>query len=232
VWSSSSPPFSSIWVKALMSAPAEKTIGTDNVSSLTQAWKTGNTGYQSPPPIVADGCVFINTNRGWVFALHADTGEVVWKTEMPRGGSANGTVAVAPRRCDRRTVTKRVKRKVKGNNGKKRTRWVIVRKRKWIKCNTVFVAASRTQSAEGCPEGEVCQGPYVAAFDQATGALVWATEPIDKQPGADVYGSPVIFDGVLMPGTSGGSAELGDEADRYAAIHRASMLSHTNISIS
>jgi polyvinyl alcohol dehydrogenase (cytochrome) len=31
-----------------------------------------------------------------------------------------------------------------------------------------------------------------------------------------VFGSPVIFDGVLMLGVSGGSAELGNEADRYA----------------
>ena len=72
------------------------------------------------------------------------------------------------------------------------------------------------RSPTGCPAGDPCVGPYVVAFDQATGALVWATPPIDDQPGSDVYGSPVFFDGVLMIGVSGGSAELGDEADRYA----------------
>jgi polyvinyl alcohol dehydrogenase (cytochrome) len=56
----------------------------------------------------------------------------------------------------------------------------------------------------------------VVAFDQATGAPAWATPSLDDQPGADAYGSPVVFDGALMIGISGGSAELGDETDRYA----------------
>lgn len=80
----------------------------------------------------------------------------------------------------------------------------------------VYVAISRTSPAEGCPHGDPCVGPYVVAFDRRTGALDWATRPIDKQPGSDVFGSPVIFQRVVMIGVSGGAAELGDEADRYA----------------
>ena len=57
--------------------------------------------------------------------------------------------------------------------------------------------------------------PTLAALDQKTGKLLWRTR-LDSQPGSDVYASPVIFDEVLMIGVSGGSAELGDEADRYA----------------
>ena len=57
--------------------------------------------------------------------------------------------------------------------------------------------------------------PFVTALDQKTGRVLWKTT-LDKQPGSDVYGSPVIVDGVLLEGVSGGSAELGDEADRYA----------------
>jgi polyvinyl alcohol dehydrogenase (cytochrome) len=57
--------------------------------------------------------------------------------------------------------------------------------------------------------------PYVVSLDQATGALLWATVT-DTQRGADTYGSPVIHDGLLFMGVSGGSAELGDESDRYA----------------
>ncbi len=57
--------------------------------------------------------------------------------------------------------------------------------------------------------------PYVMALDEQTGELLWATQT-DDQPGADIYGSPVVFDGVLMVGVSGGAAELGNEDDRYA----------------
>jgi plastocyanin len=56
----------------------------------------------------------------------------------------------------------------------------------------------------------------VVAFDETTGAVTWTSDEIDGQPGADVYGSPVVFRGLLFMGVSGGSAELGDEADRYA----------------
>jgi polyvinyl alcohol dehydrogenase (cytochrome) len=201
--------------------PHEKLIGPAEATVLAPAWTfstvgEGGEGDITGTPIVADGCVYVATNRGWVFALNADSGEVVWKNQMPRGGSANGTVAVAERRCGKEWVTKRVKRTVKNKKGKKRTRWVMVRKRKWVKCDTVYVAASRTQAADECPEGESCIGPYLAAFDQPTGNLQWYTPPLDPQPGSDVYGSPIVFGRTLMIGTSGGSAELGDEADRYA----------------
>lgn len=44
------------------------------------------TGY----PIVADGCVFVGSSTGWqkpgwVFAINADTGELVWRTPLDRG---------------------------------------------------------------------------------------------------------------------------------------------------
>ena len=57
--------------------------------------------------------------------------------------------------------------------------------------------------------------PYVAALDEGTGKVLWRTT-LDHQAGSDVYASPVVFDGVLLEGVSGGSAELGDESDRYA----------------
>jgi outer membrane protein assembly factor BamB len=80
----------------------------------------------------------------------------------------------------------------------------------------VYVNVTRTQKSDKCPPGDPCIGPYAAAFDQASGQLVWASRSVDNQPGADSYGSPVVFQNTLMIGTSGGAAELGDEADRYA----------------
>src|SRR4051794_19332647 len=67
----------------------------------------------------------------------------------------------------------------------------------------VFVAVGRTSK------------PYVAALDQRTGKVRWQTIT-DTQDGADAYGSPVVVDGVLFEGVSGGSAELSDESERYA----------------
>ncbi len=75
---------------------------------------------------------------------------------------------------------------------------------------------TRTQKADGCPAGDPCIGPYVVAYDQATGELAFATQSIDSQPGADVYGSPVFHDGLLLHRRLRRLAELGDEADRYA----------------
>jgi polyvinyl alcohol dehydrogenase (cytochrome) len=85
-----------------------------------------------------------------------------------------------------------------------------------VKGRRVYAAVSRTQRSEGCPKRDPCIGPYVVAFKRRTGKVDWATSAIDTQPGADVYGSPVIFKRTLLIGVSGGSAELGDEADRYA----------------
>src|SRR5439155_10292305 len=81
---------------------------------------------------------------------------------------------------------------------------------------TIYVAVTRTQKFENCPPGDPCTGPYVVALDQNSGQVVWASPAIDTQPGADVYGSPIVYDNMLLLGVSGGSAELGDEADRYA----------------
>jgi polyvinyl alcohol dehydrogenase (cytochrome) len=76
--------------------------------------------------------------------------------------------------------------------------------------STVAVAKGRVYAAVSR-----AGSPYVVALDQDNGKILWRTQ-IDKQRGSDVYASPVIFDDVLFIGVSAGSAELGDEADRYA----------------
>jgi polyvinyl alcohol dehydrogenase (cytochrome) len=170
----------------------EKSISAADAPLLTPAWtfstvKAGGAGDITGTPTVADGCMFVGSSRGSVFAVNADTGKLVWKAKLPYGGGVNSSVTVANRRVRKRT---------KG---------------------TVYVAVTRTAKFEGkCRRGDPCIGPYVVAFDQATGKVVWATHAIDKQPGADSYASPVVFDHTVILGTSGGSAELGDEADRYA----------------
>lgn len=79
------------------SQPKETTIGPANVASLQLAWKfkTDMSDLPLPPsselqfdgaaqgtPIVAGGCVYFGTERGNVYALNADTGELVWQDNV------------------------------------------------------------------------------------------------------------------------------------------------------
>ncbi|MQA64061.1 MAG: PQQ-binding-like beta-propeller repeat protein [Actinophytocola sp.] len=76
---------------------AEQVIGKGNVPTMAPAWVVsteglGGTGDITGTPVVADGCVYIASNRGWVYALDADTGDLVWRQGRP--GMVNGSVAV------------------------------------------------------------------------------------------------------------------------------------------
>jgi polyvinyl alcohol dehydrogenase (cytochrome) len=79
------------------SQPDEDVIGPGNVTMLAPAWTFsvagagGDGGFQSTPA-VADGCVFVATETGWVFALNADTGATVWQAHLD-GGAFGLTVA-------------------------------------------------------------------------------------------------------------------------------------------
>jgi polyvinyl alcohol dehydrogenase (cytochrome) len=161
----------------------ERVISPADVPFLTPAWSfsttdSGGAGDITGTPIVSRGCVFAATTEGWAFALNADSGELVWKRQLPYGGGVNGSVTAQGGR--------------------------------------IYVGVSRLSVAEGCREGDPCIGPYIVALDRRGGRVLWATRSLDQQPGSDTYGSPMIFDHTLMVGVSGGSAELGDQADRYA----------------
>jgi polyvinyl alcohol dehydrogenase (cytochrome) len=204
---------------------SERVISTADVSTLTSAWtfssvENGGAGDFTGTPIVADGCMYVGSTRGWVFAVNADTGKLVWRRQVPYGGTVNGTLGLAQRTLPVTQVkSERKRHKARHKTKRKATRATTKDKPSPAAAptaGTIYVAVTRLSKAKGCPPGDPCVGPYVVALDQATGEVVWATPPIDSQPGADVYGSPVIFDGVLMLGVSGGSAELGNEADRYA----------------
>jgi polyvinyl alcohol dehydrogenase (cytochrome) len=232
----------------------EQVISAADAPLLTPAWvfssvSNGGSGDFTGTPVVADGCMYVASTRGWVFAVNADTGKLVWKTQLPFGGGVNSSVAVADRTLpSRRSQTapssagspgkpckrgaRRSARHRKGCHGAKRTkkprRGSKKRKRASLQpqrtpasspappqtAGTIYLAVTRTQKFSNCPPGDPCQGPYVVALDQATGHLVWASPPIDTQTGADVYDSPIVYDGFVMLGVSGGAAELGPEKDR------------------
>lgn len=77
------------------SQPAEDTIHPGNVSSLAPVWSF-NTAVSGNPadvftgsPVVAEGCVYAGGPMS-VYAINADTGELVWATPL-EGGVATGT---------------------------------------------------------------------------------------------------------------------------------------------
>lgn len=90
--------------------PAENTISRSLAATLTPAWSfsaneaTGEMWNEiTAYPIVANGCVYVGSSRGWnvgrqrdgwAFALNADGGDLVWKTRVPRGGGIFSTAAV------------------------------------------------------------------------------------------------------------------------------------------
>lgn len=152
------------------SQPAEHTLAPTSVPTLHKAFafsasQAGGDGDFTGTPVVADGCVFIGSTTGWVFAANADTGQPVWATHLAK----DQEITASP----------------------------------YVGEGQVFVAVGRTGS------------PYVAALDQRTGRVRWRTVT-DHQPGADAFASPVVFDGVLFEGVSGGAAELASQQERYA----------------
>ncbi|HEX8067760.1 MAG TPA: PQQ-binding-like beta-propeller repeat protein [Thermoleophilaceae bacterium] len=220
----------------------EKLISPGDAPTLRPAWtfstvEGGGSGDVTGTPVVVDGCVYVATNRGWVFAMNADTGALVWKAKVPYGGVVSSSVGAGPdcatpdptagkKGKSKKKKSSRKKKSSKRSKRKSRKRKRPARRKPVSKaCSTVYVAVSRAggltsdegSEGEGCPPGDPCVGPYVVSFDRKTGKVAWATPSLDQQPGADAYGSPVIFERTVMVGISGGASELGDsEEGRYA----------------
>ncbi|HEY2429796.1 MAG TPA: PQQ-binding-like beta-propeller repeat protein, partial [Acidimicrobiales bacterium] len=77
----------------------EHSLGPLQAAELAPAWTfsstaAGGDGDFTGTPVVADGYVLAASNRGWVFALNADSGDLVWKRKLPRGG-INSSLTVA-----------------------------------------------------------------------------------------------------------------------------------------
>jgi outer membrane protein assembly factor BamB len=79
--------------------PDESVIGTGNAGQLTAAWvfstgSTGDSGAFNGTPLVADGCVFTASTGGWVYALDAATGHLVWAHHIAVTTPATGGAIV------------------------------------------------------------------------------------------------------------------------------------------
>src|SRR3954454_24891042 len=112
----------------------EKVISAADVPSLTSAWvfssvSNGGAGDFTGTPIVADGCMYVASTRGWVFAVNADTGKLVWKAQLPHGGGVNSSVAVADRVLPAAKAKKKRAKRCRRGYVRKGKRCVKARKR-------------------------------------------------------------------------------------------------------
>jgi outer membrane protein assembly factor BamB len=85
------------------SQPQETTIATANVPTLVPAWtftptSAGGIGRLESTPVVAEGCAYVTTSSGFIYALNADTGALVWKDRLaePVVGVCCGGTLFAP----------------------------------------------------------------------------------------------------------------------------------------
>jgi outer membrane protein assembly factor BamB len=79
--------------------PDEHALGPAAAANLTPAWvfSTGSTGDGSQlttTPVVAGGCAFIGSFNGYVYALDASSGHVVWQRKLDAPDPGSGGVIV------------------------------------------------------------------------------------------------------------------------------------------
>lgn len=79
---------------------AEHHLSPESAGELRPAWvfsskAAGGAGDFTGTPVVAGGCVYVGSNQGWVYALNADGGDLVWKRRLPGGGTINNTLVVS-----------------------------------------------------------------------------------------------------------------------------------------
>lgn len=78
-------------------------ISTATVPTLAPAWSfsardAGGRGDFTGTPVVAEGCVYVGSNQGWVFGVNAQTGAKVWATDVSKHGTINSSLGASGRR--------------------------------------------------------------------------------------------------------------------------------------
>src|SRR5579883_3595912 len=65
--------------------PLETTLSRSNVGSLTQLWSLPTGGQITDPVIVQSGVAYVNSGDGYLYAVNASTGSLIWKYETYEG---------------------------------------------------------------------------------------------------------------------------------------------------
>lgn len=73
----------------------ETTLSRTNVSGLTQLWSFATGGQIADPILVQNGVAYFNSGDGYLYAVNATTGALVWKYQTYEGSSDDNAPVIA-----------------------------------------------------------------------------------------------------------------------------------------
>jgi len=205
--------------------PLETTLNRSNVGSLTQLWSFPTAAQITDPVIVQTGVAYVNSGDGYLYAVNASTGSLIWKYETYEG--------TTPQNAPVLTRGLLVVPCLVGGDTQKNAMCGIkaaTGKRVWAyydDCNCLppagvssGVVASGTTAVFDYQDGSTSPS-YVAAVDVRSGTRIWASPALPHGPdfwSAAIAGGQVFFStgsGVcaasLASGTQAWCTNLGSE---------------------
>jgi polyvinyl alcohol dehydrogenase (cytochrome) len=181
------------------------------VGSMTRAWTfNASTGSFTGTPVVADGVVVVGNHGGWIYALDAVSGKVLWDKDV--GSPVNGSAAIDLDAPGGPAVYVPVAQigsprllALSLDNGA--TRWDTVLTKQAdssvfgsavFSKGTLYIGTSGPNNDDSRARGSV------VALNQATGKIRWQTFTVPEgRDGAAVWSTPAIDEpaGRLYVGT-------------------------------
>lgn len=190
--------------------PSETVIGPLEAAMLRPAWvfsaaSAGDaSGSVQSSVAIADGCVYFGTTSGNVFALNADTGELVWRTSLGvttgNGGAIVGGISVTDGRVHLIVNVADDPSAAALDQGTGQLLWLTSADVKGsgmrTNASTVVFDGMLLAGFSG-PEETWASGGF-AIFDTASGALMRSTFTIPQQDrergygGGGIWATPVV----------------------------------------
>lgn len=154
--------------------PAETKISSSNVGQLALKWTTATHGDVSATPTVANGVVYFPDWGGYINAVNAQTGAVIWQKQLH---ADYGYPAASP------PFTPPF------NN--------------WISRTSPAIFGNEVIFGDNNGSGYLNNGvgANILAVDAQTGQLLWKTK-VDTDPAAVITANPVVAGGKLIVGVS------------------------------
>jgi hypothetical protein len=198
------------------SQAAEDVINASTAANIGKAWvfRTGSAEYVDAgtgtvktvlnggsfdnTPVIANGCLFLATSTGWVMALNADKDPGGLEIEHSAG-------------------KQRVRWATKLDGAPQALRADVITGSPVVANGVVYVGVNVPGKAEvKDAQGNVTSpatGPYVAALDESTGAILWQRVIDAGQPDSGTAASPLYFNGMIFEGWFGTEAGLPNPAN-------------------
>jgi outer membrane protein assembly factor BamB len=165
--------------------PYETSIGTGNVSKLSEKWAYPTGGAVVSSPAVANGVVYVGSNDGSLYALNAATGKLLWS--YATGGAVTSGPAVANNRVF-----------VYSTGGVFYALNATTGALLWKRSIGANSDSSPVTSGNNVYVGTYYDGS-LDAFNQATGAMLW------NYPTRGPLDSPAVANGIVYVGSQDGN---------------------------